>query len=218
VSFGFYSRLREGIENDINIGAAFCHNFWLDSEGRKNILPSRIKRDTPGILDDWLEYVFVGLSFTCPSIVVKRTVYEQVGGFDLSFDYALDWDMWKRIASQFPLWCEPEPLIGSRRHKQSTTHKLMRSGTNIAEIRRSIETSKSYLPPALGTDMARRAQNYYTEYAVKRAAQLLLFERDARATLAQLNEARKILSSTAVIRAIMNLALKIVRAWTHRIP
>jgi len=209
---GFYCRLREGIEKEPGIGAAFCHNFLMDSEDRRYVPPSRIKPSTPGILTDWLEYVFVGLSFTTPSIVVKRSVYERLGGFDMSFDYALDWDMWKRIASQYPLWCEPEPLAGSRRHDQSTTRKLMQTGTNIAEIRRSIETSKAYLPAAMAADMARRAQDYYTGYAVNRAAQLLLIECDAGATLAQLNEARKIRSGTAVMKAIIKLSLKALRA------
>jgi hypothetical protein len=208
----FYRRLREGIESEPNIGAAFSHNFLIDSEGRRNFPPSRINRNKPGLLTDWLEYVFVGLSFTTPSIVVKRSVYEQLGGFDVSFGYALDWDMWKRIASQYPLWCEPQPLAGSRRHEQSTTRKLMQSGTNIAEIRRSIETSKSYLSVAMAADMAHRAQDYYTGYAVNRAAQLLLIERDVGAAVAQLSEARKIRSSTAVMKAIIKQSLKTLRA------
>jgi hypothetical protein len=216
VSPGFYSRLRAGVETDTCIGAAFCHNFWIDSEGGKTILPSRIKQDGCGIFDGWFDHVFIGLSFTCPSIVVKRAVYEQLGGFDTSFDYALDWDMWKRIASRFPLWHEPDALAGSRQHEQSTTRKLMRSGTNIAEIRRSIEISKSYLPVPLAAGMARRSENYYIEYAVTKAAKSLLVERDPRATLAQLNEARKIRSSAAVMKAIMRVAIKTVRAQVHR--
>jgi hypothetical protein len=209
---GFYHRLRQGIETDASIGAAFCHNFLFDSEGRRDFPPSRIKHKTPGILADWVEYVFVGLSFTTPSIAVKRSVYEQLGGFDVAFDYALDWDMWKRIASQYPLWCEPEPLAGTRRHEQSTTRKLMQSGANIAEIRRSIETSKSYLPAAMAADMDRRARDYYTRYAVLKAAQLLVIEGDVGATLAQLWEARKIRSSIAVMKATMTLSLQTLRA------
>jgi hypothetical protein len=88
----------------------------------------------------------------------------------------------------------------------------MQSGTNIAEIRRSIETSKSYLSVAMAADMAHRAQDYYTGYAVNRAAQLLLIERDVGAAVAQLSEARKIRSSTAVMKAIIKQSLKTLRA------
>jgi glycosyltransferase involved in cell wall biosynthesis len=206
---GFYFRLRGA--GDSNIGAAFCHNFLIDSEGRRYVPPSPIKQNTAGILTDWIEHVFAGLSFTTPSIVVKRSVYERLGGFDASFDYALDWDMWKRIASQFSLWYEPQSLAGSRRHSQSATRKMMRSGTNIAEIRRSIEISKSYLDAAMAADMERRAQEYYTSYVVKRAAQVFL-EGDARSGLTQLAEARKIRSTAAVIKAIIKLPLTTLRA------
>jgi GT2 family glycosyltransferase len=213
---GFYRRLRDGIEKEPSVGAAFCHNFVIDSEGRRDFYPSRIKQTTPGVLTDWLEYVFVGLSITTASIVVKRSVYEQLGGFDVTFNYALDWDMWKRIASRRLLWYEPDPLAVTRQHEQSTTRKLMPSGTNIAEIRRSIETSKSYLSAAEAADMASRAQNYYTSYAVTRAVQLLLVARDRRAFLAHLREARKIRSSTAVMKALIRLSLKTLRERTQK--
>jgi glycosyl transferase family 2 len=194
VSSGFYRRLRDGIETDLSIGAAFCHHFLIDVEGRRDAARSRIQQRTPGILSDWLEYVFVGLSFTTPSIVVKRSVYEHIGGFDAAFGYALDWDMWKRIASRYPLWYEPEPLAASRRHPHSTTRTLMRSGTNIAEIRRSIEISRSYLPAAIAADMAQRARAHYTSHAVYQAAKLLFVEHDPGAGLAQLREAQKMRS------------------------
>jgi glycosyl transferase family 2 len=208
---GLYRRLREGIEADPNIGAAFCHNFFIDNEGRRVFRRSLINQNSPGILADWLEHVFVFLSIQTPSIVVKRSVYEHLGGFDVSFDYALDWDMWKRIASQYPLWFEPEPLAGRRGHGQSTTRKLVRSGTNIAEIFRSIETSKSYLSAAIAPDMARRARDNYTKFAVWTAVRQL-FKRDAKAALAQLREVLKIRSATAVMKAIVTLTLETLRA------
>ena len=191
---GFYQRLRKGIDTDASIGAAFCHHSWIDAGGRREPARSRIPQSAPGILSDWLEYVFVGLSFTTPSIVVKRGVYERLGGFDTAFDYALDWDMWKRIAPRYPLWYEPAPLAACRRHPASTTRALMRSGANIAEIRRSIEVSRAYLPPAIAADMAARARAHYASHAVSQAATLLFAEHDPGAGLAQLREARRMRS------------------------
>jgi len=213
---GFYRTMRERVEANPQVGAAFCRNVLIDAEGRRSLPPTRLKPDSPGILDDWLDYVFVGLSFTPPSVVVKRHVYEKLGGFDVSYDYALDWDMWKRIASQHPLWYEPEPLAGTRKHSKSTTRKLMQSGMNIAEIRRSIEASRSYLPPEVTAETTRRAQSYYTNYAVNVAAQLLFNERDLHASLAQLRYARRIQSGTAVIKAILRLSGRNLRARLGR--
>lgn len=210
---GFYRRLREGVKTDPRIGAAFCQHFMVDGKGSRRFLMSRLKQETPGIVADWLEYVFVGLSFQTPSIVVKRSVYEEVGGFDVTFEYALDWDMWKRIAPRYPLWFEPEPLACYRRHERATTRGLMRSGRNIAEIRRSIEVSQSYLPPAIAAEVLERARKFYTKHAVCVARQLLFTEHDVRATIGQLWEARKMSSSTMVVKAIVKLAMK---TWQAR--
>jgi glycosyltransferase involved in cell wall biosynthesis len=208
---GFYRRLRQIIEKKTDIGAVFCHHFFIDTDGHRVFERSRIKAKTGDILTDWLEHVFVFLSIQTPSIVVKRSVYEHLGGFDVSFGYALDWDMWKRIAAQYPVWFEPEPLAGRRGHGESTTRKLMRSGMNIAEIFRSIEISKSYLPAAIATDMAWRARDKYTKFAVRTAVRQL-FKRDAGAALAQVREVLKTRSGMAVMKAFMMLALETLGA------
>jgi glycosyltransferase involved in cell wall biosynthesis len=202
---GFYQRLRKGIETDARIGAAFCQHFLINGDGSRGDLMSQVKPNTVGILKDWLEYVFVVLSIQTPSIVVKRSVYERVGGFDVSFKYALDWDMWKRIATQYPLWYEPEPLACYRRHGQSTTRKLMHSGSDMVDIRRSIETSESYLQPAVAAAVTERARNYWTKIAIRNAGHLLFLERDLGGTIAQLWQARKISSSSLVVKLIVKL-------------
>ncbi len=210
---GFYNRLREGIEKEPGIGAAFCQHYSVDHKGHRQFLLSRVKQNVPGILANWPEYVFVGLSFQTPAIVVKRSVYESVGGFDVSFQYALDWDMWKRIATQYGLWYDPEPLACWRQHKRSTSRDVTRSGKNIAEIRRSIETSQAYLPPAIAEDTTRRAREYYTRYAVQYAGDLLFDEHDMQATIAQLWEARNLSSSSGVMKSFAKLAMK---RWRQR--
>jgi hypothetical protein len=173
---------------------------------------SRVKQDTPGILTDWLEYVFVGLSLQTPSIVVRRSVYEQLGGFDVTLDYTLDWDMWKRITPQYPLWYEPRPLACYRQHERATSRELMRSGKDIAEICRSIEASRSYLPPAAAANIIQRARQFYTKHFVRVARELLLVEHDVGGTLAQLWETRKISSGATVAKTIAKVAMETWRA------
>lgn len=203
---GFYQRLRNSIETDARIGAAFCQHFLINSDSSRGYLMSRVKANTAGILADWLEHVFVALSIQTPSIVVKRSVYESVGGFDASFKYALDWDMWKRIATQYPMWYEPEPLAGYRQHGQSTTRKLMHSGRDIADVRRSIKISESYLQPPIAAAVTERACTYWAKIAIRNAGHLLFLERDPGGTIAQLWQARKISSSSLVVKLIVKLA------------
>jgi glycosyltransferase involved in cell wall biosynthesis len=205
---GFYSRLREGIEQEPGIGVAFCQHFSVDAASRKRFLLSRVKQQFPGILSDWPEYVFVGLSFQTPAVVVKRCVYESIGGFDTSFQYALDWDMWKRIAPHYRFWFEPTPLACYRQHLNSSSRAATRAGKNIAEIRRSIEKSRSYLPAAIAEETTKRAFRYYTQYAVHYAGELVFDEQDVRSAIFQLWEARRLSSGSFVLKEFVRMVKK----------
>ena len=123
---GFYRRLREGTQIEPAVGAAVCQHYQIDDVGARKVLLSRIKAQSPGVLETWIEHVFVGLSFQTPAVVVRRDVYETLGGFDPRFFYVTDWDMWKRIAARFPIWFDPEPLACYRRHGAAVSVELMR--------------------------------------------------------------------------------------------
>jgi hypothetical protein len=206
---GFYERLRTGIASAPAAGAAFCRDVVIDEHGDE-IGSQRLISATPGIVADWVEHLFVGLHLRASALVVKRSVYEALGGFRLDLHYALDWDMWKRIAAAYPLWYEPEPLACYRRHAGSASLAFMRSGANIAEIGRSIELSASSLQPSLVAEATKRARENYTKYAVDLAWHAL-WARDLRSSLAQIREARKLTSSVAVAQAVGRLLARAAR-------
>jgi len=158
-------------------------------------------RTTPGIVEDWIEHVFVSLHLRASALVVRRSVYEALGGFRLDLSYALDWDMWKRIVAAYPLWYEPEVLACYRRHDDSATLAFQRSGANLAEIARSIALSEVALPAAIAATTARRARERYTRYAAGLAWGAVA-RRDVRAALAQLRGARRLTSTRTLAHAI----------------
>jgi GT2 family glycosyltransferase len=201
---GFYARLREGIESAPAVGAAFCRDAVVDGQGHRRLSQVPVRR-TAGIVEDWIEHVFVGLHLRASAVVVRRSVYEALGGFSLDLSYALDWDMWKRIAAAYPLWYEPGELAAYRRHGGCASTRFMRSGaTHIAEIRRSIERSEALLPAAVAAEVSRRAREGYTRYAVACARDAFV-EGHVRSSLAQLREARRLTSGLAVAAAIGRL-------------
>ena len=51
---------------------------------------------------------------TTPSIVVRRDLFELVGGFDEELDYCEDFDLWIRLARQSPLKFINQPLTITR--------------------------------------------------------------------------------------------------------
>jgi glycosyltransferase involved in cell wall biosynthesis len=199
----FYQRLSQGIQASPSAGAAVCRDIVIDGHGRKK-WSQPLLRETPGILSTWVDHVFLGLHLRASALVVKRSTYEALGGFREDLRYALDWDMWKRIVAACPLWYEPEILACYRRHGASATAGFVRSGQNIAEIRRSIDLSAVLLPEDISAAVTRRARENYTRYAVTHAWRALL-QRDVPACYAQLREARKLSSTLTMVREIGRL-------------
>lgn len=142
---GFYSTMKAAIEANRVVGAAFCRYSYID--GNSNCLNlAGLERETVGILNNWLERIAVVQLIQFPSMVVKRSVYEKLGGFCIAAHYAADWEMWKRIARYYPVCYVPDMLAGYRLHTGSETSRLVNSGRNLADIRSSVTISKSYLP------------------------------------------------------------------------
>ena len=82
----------------------------------------------------------------CPAAVVKREVYERLGGFRSELRYALDWEMWVRIAARYDVWYEPAVLAHYRRHRSAESARLEASGRINVDLMNAIELFSNYLP------------------------------------------------------------------------
>jgi hypothetical protein len=204
---GFYAAMRAGADAAPAIGAAFCDTFFLGSDARPRT-KTTIPAVRAGVLKDWRRHVFVQLAIQTAAIVVRRSTYEAVGGYDDDFAYVLDWDLWKRIAVRFPLWYEPRPLACYRMHRTSQTAKLRRTGRNIAEIAASIERSAALLDDGNAAEVCDRARRAYSVFAVESALESALADRDGAGAIAQLAEARRMTSAATVAGAAAWVALR----------
>ncbi len=204
---GFYSRLRESVEQQPEVGAAFCRSILINENGQWQSLSS-LQRQTPGILSNWVERIAVSQQIETPTIVVRRSVYEKLGGFHLELFHAADWEMWKRIAVHYPVWYEPQPLACYRTHAASDTSRLMRTGANVANIRRAIEISESYLPQEITHKISDRVRDNYAFAAINIARQMLALG-DMDAAIAQVWESLLCSNSSAVIQSLVSLIASI---------
>lgn len=186
---GFYQKLAQGFKGRPELGAAYTQHYLIDGEGRREWLMSHNPARTPGVVEDWVLYVFVELSFQTPSIVVRRSAYEAVGGFRPEMHYALDWDMWKRLAVRFPFWFDPTPLACYRRHREGASMDFFSTGGNMKEVRRSIDLGAEYLPGERGRRAAAAARRHYAGDAVTLALHALFMLRRPDICRAQLREA-----------------------------
>ena len=79
-------------------------------------------------------FVAWAMLFSCclshPSVVFRRNVVEEVGGYDEAFPKAEDYNLWNRLLQQHPRSIASLPTIGicHRKHRGSST-----SGTNSAK-------------------------------------------------------------------------------------
>lgn len=183
---GFYHALQNGIFGEPASGAAFCRHIYSEASGNPLRL-SWLERETAGTIDDWLERIAVFCRLQTPAMVVKRDLYEQWGGFDAAAGSAFDWEMWLRLAAHSTVWYEPEPLAHFRVHTASASTSLVRSGKQIADARRVIELTRTYLPAAHAETLERRAREYHARYAFGLARNFLA-QGDADAALANLRE------------------------------
>jgi glycosyltransferase involved in cell wall biosynthesis len=196
---GFYDRLRNGAEES-HAGAIFCRYAAANSKGHW-INISELYRESAGLLEDWHARITVQQLIQCPAIVVRRLVYEQVGGFLPRLRYVPDWEMWQRIASRFSFWFEPSILACYRAHPNSATSRLRREAADAREVRELIDLTTSYHTPARGRVLARKARSYYAGLAVLYAREMLVAGQ-LRPACKQILEALRLCRSPRIILQI----------------
>lgn len=68
-----------------------------------------------------------------PGVVVRRSAYEQVGGFCVLLRHACDWEMWFRIARSGLVACVGRPYALYRRHGESEMSRQSIMAEDIRE-------------------------------------------------------------------------------------
>jgi glycosyltransferase involved in cell wall biosynthesis len=142
---GFYSRLRAGIENKPEAGAAFCRHAYMDAQGRWTYV-SELEQSAAGYFEQLQARLAAGCIIQCPSIVVRKDTYDTVGRFRSDLSYSLDWDMWLRISLARKVWYEPEVLACWREHGLNSTTRQKRAGKDVGDIRGFLRIAESYFP------------------------------------------------------------------------
>ncbi len=170
VAPGFYHALRAGLEGATRPGAAFCRHWYADEEGRPLRL-SWLEREDAGTIPDWLERIAVSCRLQAPAIVVRRDVYERLRGFHPAARSAFDWEMWARVAAQYPVWFEPRPLAYFRTHLAGESSSLRRTGALVADARRAIDLIAGSLPEPVREVLTRRARSRLAHLALDVAAE-----------------------------------------------
>ena len=214
---GFYAALRAGVEGrDEAVQAAVCRHAFVRSDGSV-IEVTDAERDTPGVLDhdDWVRKLAVRSRVQCAAIVARRSLYDRVGRFRSDLSYALDWEMYRRMAIATDFWYEPRTLAWWRVHDAAATPRLRRTGENVRDLGRSIDIAHGYLPAAEADALSAAARLYYARWALWIATGLMV-DGDVEAAHAQAREAVRLCPTWPVRRAAWRLQLTRAKRWATR--
>jgi glycosyltransferase involved in cell wall biosynthesis len=187
VAPGFYEQMQEAFEKEPSIGAAFCRTFGVSETGQ-SIKLFKPQRKTAGILENWIERIAVKNLMQPPSVVVRRSVYEELGGFHPKLMYSCDWEMWTRISAHYPVWYDPKILASTRLHSSSDSSVAIRSGENVTNEREAIAIMYSYLPHSKAEKLYKIVSENCSLWAIMCASRVLA-KGDATAALAQIRVA-----------------------------
>nr|WP_242025522.1 glycosyltransferase [Leptolyngbya sp. FACHB-36] len=211
---GFYRSLETGFQQSPEIGAAFCRQVYITETNQQRFL-SPLEQEQAGVYADLLQRLGVWCMIQTPSIVVRRSVYEAIGGFHPALFHAGDWEMWRRVATNYPVWYEPQPLACYRTHEASHTSSLVRSGRNIANIHQSIDIAHTYLPERDRDSLTTQAKEFYAMFGFESACWHFI-RRDWSAAIAQLTEALKCSRSPKTLEHMLRFVLGVINRRSRR--
>jgi glycosyltransferase involved in cell wall biosynthesis len=81
-----------------------------------------------------------GNPFRCSAVTIRRAAFEDVGGFDATLGYVLDWDFWLRVSRRWKVAWLARPTVRIRWHGASETHRFKTGTADLDESARMLET------------------------------------------------------------------------------
>ena len=167
---GFYARLKGSLATcPESVGAAFTGYQIINQERQITHTEQYDLKNYRGIVQDWIQQIGVVNTTSPPSLVIKRTAYEELGGYKLDILYTCDWELYKRIAAFYDWWYEPGILAHYRQQANSITIAENTNGASGYDHLRAIEISESYLPREHCADITNRSRVNYFYWCLERA-------------------------------------------------
>jgi hypothetical protein len=83
-----------------------------------------------------LPYLSVENPLRCSAVVTKKAAHADVGGFNPSYRYVVDWDFWHRVARTWSVVWRPSATVAFRWHSASETHRFKTGVLDLEETER----------------------------------------------------------------------------------
>ena len=145
---GFYKEMEAIFSANPTAEAAFCRTNYIDSKSRVTGVTGMIQ-DNEGIVPNMLEKLYTKQYIQTPSMVVKREVYETIGCFDRRLNCMEDWEMWIRIANNYPIAVSNKVLAAYRSHEENATNNTFKDGTALKMHQLICDLVDGYIEPGI---------------------------------------------------------------------
>lgn len=142
---GFYQTMEACFEQYPEAGAFFSESEYIDEQGEVIGRTGQLQ-PTSGILESFAERQYVNQQVQTPSIVMRRTVYESVGGFDHRLTAFEDWEMWFRASLSFPVGFNANALAAYRVSSGNTSTASVLEGRRPRLFRLVLDIMDRYCP------------------------------------------------------------------------
>lgn len=201
---GFYAEIEKLFNQFPAAGAAFTNVAHISSSNQLLYVYDRLLTER-GVIKDFAVRNAQRILVQPPAIVVKRSVYEQVGGF-YAAHYGEDWEMWTRIGAYFPIAYSPKYLASYRYYvHNSITQNSILTGQNIPDLIKVIDIMQKYIPVNQRTNIRRIARRECALYCVSLA--YLLYRTNRAAAVLQLRGALQLSQDIKVYNALGKILL-----------
>ena len=205
---GFYKAMGHADASSENIGAAFCRHSFCDSEGKIGRI-SEQHLNQSGILNEFMNLIASEQRIQTPSIVVKRQVYQEIGGFRSDLGYSLDWEMWQRIGSKYSIWFESEILAVYRKHLGAETARFRKTNGFGREYVTFFRVVSKYHGPTSNLAFKQGKTSYF--YFLTHEARRLLIEKEWSCALREMYYAIRIMPSIGMGREALQFLWLFIR-------
>ena len=132
VEKSFYTCVEDAFIRNPEIALVCCRVNIVDQSGALQDLSARLDfLEKPSHLANQLD---CDNPIRTPGVVVRRDVYQSLGGFHPELRHAADWELWTRILGQYPGLFLNRPLANYRFFPENETHRFYKTGENIRDL------------------------------------------------------------------------------------
>jgi hypothetical protein len=132
VANGYYAEIKRLADQYPTVGLYSTRSFYVDNDSIITGVTDRV----PDLEQPTkrTEAFFYETPIQCAAVTVRRTSYEDLGGFRLDMGYVTDCEMWARVVSAHGAIVSPKICAFYRVSNGTETHRALRTTEAIRDI------------------------------------------------------------------------------------